>query len=100
MINCLALGHPFTFGFSVYDSFDSAQVASSGVVPLPDRAERLLGGHAVYAVGYDMEARYFIVRNSWGPDWGQAGDCLMPFDFVGNPDLACDVWMVLAEVHK
>lgn len=95
MINCLAAGLPFTFGFSVYDSFESSAVASSGVVPLPQRSEKLLGGHAVYAVGYDQPSRMFIVRNSWGVDWGQSGDCLMPFDYLANPNLCADVWTVL-----
>ena len=31
--------------------------------------------HAVTAVGYNREANppYYIVRNSWGPDWGESG---------------------------
>ena len=32
----LAAGFPFVFGFTVYDSFESQQVAASGVVPLPN----------------------------------------------------------------
>ena len=95
MVNCLAAGFPFTFGFSVYQSFESNEVANTGRVPVPDRSEKLLGGHAVHAIGYDLPNRQFVVRNSWGTDWGQAGDCLMPFDYLANTNLCSDVWVVL-----
>jgi len=49
---CLAEGFPFAFGFEVYASFESAAVARTGVVPMPKKGEKLLGGHAVVAVGY------------------------------------------------
>merc|ERR1712139_193827 len=29
--------------------------------------------HAVTAVGYDKSAGYWLVRNSWGGSWGEAG---------------------------
>jgi len=32
-----------------------------------------LGGHAVLLVGYNDEEEYFIVKNSWGTDWGENG---------------------------
>ena len=66
MQGCLAPGYPFVFGFSVYESFMSAEVARTGEVPLPPRGEQLIGGHAVLAVGYDDAIQRFIVRNSWG----------------------------------
>lgn len=53
MQGCLAQGYPFVFGFSVYESFMTPEVATTGKVPLPPRGEQLLGGHAVLAVGYD-----------------------------------------------
>ena len=37
----------------------------------------------------------FIVRNSWGADWGDNGYCYMPYDYVMNPDLNLgDCWMI------
>ncbi len=91
---CLAAGYPFVFGFTVYESFESQQVASTGVVPMPASGERVLGGHAVVAVGYSDADQRFIVRNSWGPKWGQAGYCTMPYDYLTNSQLSGDMWTI------
>ncbi|MDE2027986.1 MAG: C1 family peptidase [Candidatus Omnitrophica bacterium] len=92
MLNCLAEGFPFVFGFSVYESFESAKVASTGIVPMPGKKEKLLGGHAVLAVGYDQRQKRFIVRNSWGPQWGQEGYFTMPYKYLET--LADDFWTI------
>jgi C1A family cysteine protease len=91
---CLADGYPFVFGFSVYDSFESAAVAKSGKVPMPGPGEVLVGGHAVVAVGYDDAQRRFIVRNSWGTAWGMKGYCTMPYDYLLDPNLCDDFWTI------
>jgi C1A family cysteine protease len=91
---CLAEGFPFVFGFTVYESFESQQVAQSGVVQMPQPGERVLGGHAVVAVGYQDAAKRFIVRNSWGPAWGMKGYFTMPYDYLANRDLSDDFWVV------
>ncbi|SDP46897.1 Cysteine protease, C1A family [Nakamurella panacisegetis] len=94
MQGCLAAGYPFVFGFTVYDSFESEEVAKTGVVPLPAPTESVLGGHAVLAVGYDDETQRFIVRNSWGPGWGMAGYFTMPYGYLTDASLAQDFWTI------
>jgi C1A family cysteine protease len=96
MQGCLASGTPFVFGFSVYQSFESEEVAKTGVVPMPARSEKLLGGHAVLAVGYDDASQRFLVRNSWGTGWGLGGYFTMPYAYVTNSSLASDFWAVYA----
>jgi C1A family cysteine protease len=92
---CLASGYPFVFGFSVYDSFESAQVARTGNVPMPQPAEKVAGGHAVLAVGYDDQRQWlFIVRNSWGPHWGIQGYFTMPYQYLLDENLSDDFWTV------
>ena len=91
---CLALGFPVVFGFSVYESFESPEVAKTGIVPMPGPNEQMLGGHAVMCCGYDDATQHFLVRNSWGPGWGQAGYFQLPYQFMLNPNLADDFWTV------
>jgi C1A family cysteine protease len=94
MRGCLASGFPFVFGFTVYESFESAAVARTGVVPMPRRLERAVGGHAVLAAGYDDETQVFIVRNSWGAQWGDAGYFHMPYAYLLSANLADDLWTI------
>ena len=93
---CLAEGYPFVFGFSVYEGFETAGVARSGVHNMPRPGERQLGGHAVCAVGYDDKERRLLVRNSWGPAWGKKGYFTMPYDYAASRDLSDDFWTVRA----
>jgi C1A family cysteine protease len=92
MQGCLAEGYPFVFGFTVYESFESQQVADTGVVPMPAAGETVMGGHCVVAVGYDSTKRVFILRNSWGTSWGMKGYFTMPFEYLLSSSLASDFW--------
>jgi C1A family cysteine protease len=91
---CLAEGYPVSFGFTVFESFEGSTVANTGVVPLPNTNESCLGGHAVLAVGYDDSKQCLIVRNSWGPTWGDHGYFYLPFLYISNPDLSDDFWSI------
>ena len=91
---CLAGGYPFVLGFTVYDSFESPQVAATGVVPMPTSDEAAIGGHAVLAVGYDDATSQFLVRNSWGAGWGMGGYFTMPYAYVTDAGLAKDFWTI------
>lgn len=91
---CLASGWPFVFGFTVYDSFESAQVAKTGHAPLPQAGDTVIGGHAVMAAGYDDAKQWFFVRNSWGTKWGLKGYFTLPYTYVVDPSLASDFWTI------
>jgi len=94
MKGCLAAGFPIVLGISVYESFESQQVARSGVVPMPASREKLLGGHAILAVGYHDADERFMMRNSWGTSWGMKGYFTIPYAYLTNSNLCDDLWTI------
>ena len=92
MLVCLTEGYPFVFGFTVYESFESVRVAKTGVAGMPKKNERVLGGHAVMAVGYSQREKMFLVRNSWSKKWGMGGYFTLPFKYLET--LAADFWTI------
>ncbi|MDY6941971.1 MAG: C1 family peptidase [Pseudomonadota bacterium] len=95
----LAAGLPAMFGFSVYSSMPGIG-EGSGEIPYPTPGERLEGGHAVVAVGYDDARRIsgdkgaLLIRNSWGTAWGEEGYGWLPYKYV-EKGLAVDFWSLL-----
>lgn len=92
----LADGYPIIFGLSLFDSFDKQR--KPGLVPMPSRREsgrESHGGHAMLCVGYSDPDQLFIVRNSWGEEWGDQGYCYIPFGYMMNPELNFgDSWII------
>ncbi|MCU0363988.1 MAG: hypothetical protein MUD02_11585 [Bacteroidales bacterium] len=101
----LAAGLPSMFGFTVYTSI--SQAATSGKIPFPTRGEKIAGGHAIVAAGYDDNMKIkntnagavetkgaLLIRNSWGTGWGDAGYGWLPYEYVLK-GLAVDWWSLL-----
>jgi C1A family cysteine protease len=84
---------PVIIGVSVYSSFESDRVATTGSVPVPSPDESLLGGHAMLICGYIDSMQCAIVRNQWG-DFGEHGYLYMPYAYVANPQLGEDYWVI------
>lgn len=82
IIEALRSHHPVIFGVQVWESFRKC----TGVVTMPTLLEKKLGGHSMLIVGVDIANRMYLIRNSWGTDWGEAGYARMPFDYleIGN----------------
>lgn len=90
--SCLASGFPFVFGIKVYASFLGQEVANTGVLQMPKKGEKVAGLHAVVAAGYDDSSQRFIVRNSFGKDWGMDGYFTIPYSYLLDPEIAHDFW--------
>jgi C1A family cysteine protease len=102
----LSAGLPSMFGFTVYNSLN--QAAKTGKIPYPVPSDKVAGGHAVVAVGYDNKITItntnyggkqtkgaLLIRNSWGPLWGGMGGYLwLPYEYVLT-GLATDWWSLL-----
>lgn len=93
----LAEGHPIAFALNTFDSFDKAN-NNRGRVLMPkstDNVRDTHGWHAMLCVGYSDPDQMFIVRNSWGKDWGDKGYCYIPYDYVIDMDYnGHDSWII------
>ena len=101
----LAAGLPSMFGFTVYSSI--SQSATTGKIPYPTPGEKIDGGHAIVAVGYDDKMKIkntnpqaiettgaLLIRNSWGTEWGSGGYGWLPYEYVLE-ELAVDWWSLI-----
>ena len=92
-------------GIQCYDAILSQQVAATGMLCRPTAKEKLQGGHASALVGYDDTKKMpdgsvgaFILKNSWSPAWGLQGYCYISYNYISDPNLANDCWIIQTSV--
>lgn len=95
---------PPMFGFTVYSSI--SQASTTGEIPYPCLDDKVDGGHAVVATGFDDNKEIenqncgkttkgaLRIRNSWGKNWGNSGYGWLPYDYVLD-GLARDWWSLI-----
>lgn len=105
----LAAQMPSMFGFSVFESYSQTKT-NGGKFPFPCPGEKIVGGHAVVAIGYDDSMKIknttcgkettgaFLIRNSWGTNWGQGGYGWLPYDYILQ-GMAEDWWAILKKEY-
>lgn len=102
----IAAGFLVGYGFEVYDYFMSQEMATKAFLDLPASNESLQGGHAQCLVGYDDNKANpfrlgvkgaFLVRNSWGTDWGLGGYYWVSADYLKNTRLCSDFWVIQSQ---
>lgn len=70
---------PMMSRMTVYEDF---MLYSSGVYKHVTGG--VAGGHAITIVGYNDDDHAFIVRNSWGPAWGENGYFRIDYDDISG----------------
>ena len=70
----LSQGYPVQFALATGNAF--GEIGRDGLYRNAEEPEGMHGGHAMLMVGYI--SNYFIVKNSWGDDWGDKGYCYIP----------------------
>lgn len=97
ILDALSNNHPVVAGLVLYSNFDLI-TESSPVLSVPLDSDKELGVHAVLFVGYDLEKELVLVRNSFGPSWGQQGHFWVPFAYLDR-DLT-DAWVFDIKLQK
>lgn len=103
VLHALADGFPVALGMSLYSSIDD--MGSKALIPVPEKGERVIGAHAVLAVGYEASGGRgerkgtLTIRNSWGSEWGDRGHAHLPFEYVTQQH-AVDFWTMYPAQQK
>jgi C1A family cysteine protease len=103
ILSALVLGYPLAFGMSVYEYFETPEFQKSGILKVPRKDERHLGGHAAVLCGYRTAENgciQFLVRNSWGSSWCLDGHFWMEYAYVMDPNLCADFWTIEKVVNN
>jgi C1A family cysteine protease len=80
IMDVIARGFPVVYGKTLFPSFMTDRVAQTGIIPMPHRCEKEIGGHCMTVFDYDKDGT--VELNSWGNDWGIQGTCHVPWEYV------------------
>ena len=89
----LAQAHAFIFGIQAYIA-PFTEAAKSASLRMPRKSDKLCGGHALIAVGYDAAKKSFLARNSLGHDYARNGFFWIPDAYFTDPELTYDFWTI------
>ena len=92
MKRSLFINGPFLAGVTVYDSWFTAKVNKTGIIPMPSRKNSVSGGHAICIMGYNNAKKIFKFKNSWSSKWGDCGYGYLPYAYMQK--YCSDAWSV------
>ena len=86
-------GYPVAITIKIFDSFQPWK----GFIRIPSEQEiqnGKFGYHTMVICGYNDEARFFVVRNSWGSNFGEKGYCYIPYAYFENDSLSSSAFII------
>jgi len=104
ILDYIAKGFLVVGGFVVFSSIE--RLIDGCIIPVPNRRDRVLGGHAVFVVGYNRKLKIpgantygaFLIKNSWGTNWGMNGYGWLPFQYY-RWGLFRDLWTITSQEY-
>lgn len=85
----LASKRPVVVCIELYNGFANVS-EDDPYVPLPKPFDYSMGYHAVVIMGYDELKKHFLIKNSYGKDWGNNGYAWIPYDYITM--YSCERW--------
>lgn len=84
LTSALSEGFPIGISLKVYDNLGKDGAFILHPEDAPSAKED--GWHAMVIVGYSEENNFYIVRNSWGEEFGESGYCYIPTAYIDDPE--------------
>ncbi len=85
LTSALSEGYPVGISLKIYPDFGK----KGAFISRPDEnsvSSGKEGYHAMVLAGYSETEKCYIVRNSWGPKWGDKGYCYISAAYIDDPD--------------
>lgn len=95
LTNALSEGYPVGISLKIFDNLGKEGPLVEHPKETPNAKEE--GYHAMVIAGYSEENGFYIVRNSWGSDFGDQGYCYVPFSYIDDPDFL-DFACIITEI--
>lgn len=91
--SALAQGFPVIISARAFKTYVTN---ANGVIPPPsqEELEDETSNHAMVICGYTDREGYFIVRNSWGTNFGDQGYCYLPYEYIRTPKAINNAYVV------
>ncbi|MBD5371959.1 MAG: C1 family peptidase [Bacteroides sp.] len=82
--SALSEGYPVGISLKIYDNLG----VDGAFVRHPDDSPQAKedGWHAMVIAGYSEDNNLYIVRNSWGSEFGDEGYCYIPAAYIDDPE--------------
>lgn len=84
LTSALSEGYPIGISLKIFDNLGRNGAFILHPADAPNAKED--GWHAMVIVGYSEENNFYIVRNSWGSNFGEKGYCYIPTAYIDDPD--------------